>query len=108
MNLRQKYKRIKKENERLKKIVRPMVRQPILESRECKILTLAGENIVHDFEYDAEAIDYAQKCVVRNLSDKLMPYIEFEKYFNENGDVAVKGQIKVVLHNRPKKKEMEC
>lgn len=76
-----------------------MVRQPILESRECKILTLAGENIVCDFEYDAETIDYAQKCVVRNLPDELMPYIEFEKYFNENGDVAVKGQIKVVLHN---------
>ena len=102
MNLRQKYKRIKKENERLKKIVRPMVRQPILESREYKILTLAGENIVRDFEYDAEAIDYAQKCVVRNLSDELIPYL------NENGDVVVKGWIKVILHSQPKKKEMEC
>ncbi len=108
MNLRQKYKRIKKENERLKKIVRPMVRQPILESRECKILTLAGENIVRDFEYDAEAIDYAQKCVVRNLSDELIPYMEFKKYLNENGDVVVKGWIKVILHSQPKKKEMEC
>lgn len=108
MNLRQKYKRIKKENERLKNIALPMVRQPVLESRYCKIVTLAGENIVRDFKYDAEAIDHAQKCVVRNLSDELMRYIEFEKYFNENGDIAVKGQIKVVLHNRPKKKEMEC
>lgn len=108
MNLRQKYKRIKKENERLKKIVRPMVRQPILESRECKILTLARENIVRDFKYGTAAIDYARKSVAQNLSDELIPYIEFEKYFNENGDVAVKGQIKVVLHNRPKKKEMEC
>ena len=108
MNLRQKYKRIKKENERMKNIALPMVRQPVLESRDCKIVTLAGENIVRDFEYDAEAIDHAQKCVVRNLSDELMRYIEFEKYFNENGDVVVKGRIKVVLHSRPKKKEMEC
>ncbi len=108
MNLRQKYKRIKKENERLKKIALPMVRHPVLESRNCKIVALAGENIVRDFEYDAEAIDYARKCVVRNLSDELMPYIEFEKYLNENGDVVVKGRIKVVLHSRPKKKEMEC
>lgn len=105
MNLRQKYKRIKKENERLKNITHPMVQQPILESRNCKIVVLAGENIVRDFKYDAAAIDYAKKSVAQNLSDELIPYMEFEKYLNKNGDVVVKGWIKVILHSQPKRRK---
>lgn len=89
MNLRQKCKKLKQENERLKHMKVPVARYlpPYIE-------TLGVRKMVTENELHVPP-SYIEKKMAYDMAEALLPYIEFERYPDHNG-LVIQGKIRIV------------
>lgn len=93
MNLRQKCKKLKLENEMLKeKIVPPQ----ICPTFPYRITTLGTSNAVSVYD-NPLPIDIVKRCVVRELADAIYPYVKFEMHHDkiQNTIIVYEGRVMV-------------
>lgn len=93
MNLRQKCKKLKLENEMLKDKIVPQIRPPF----PYRITTLGTRNAVSVSVYDNSIpIDITKRCVVRELANAIYPYVKFEMYHDKIQNIIVyEGRVMV-------------
>lgn len=98
MNLRQKCKRLKQENERLKELPAPVSIPVIQQPSTCRIVVLGARRVLGPWAYRVPT-EALEKDVTLDLASGLMPYIKFDHYPDENGNLIVEGRLKVVEAN---------
>lgn len=103
MNLRQKYKRLKKENEELKKLS-SMSRLIIHDTRSNIVTTIGAETSFDGYEYSRmiddnffDAKDMIRRELMYMMTDELVKHMSINGYRDEVSDrVVFRGKIKVV------------
>ena len=91
MNLRQKCKKLKLENEMLKDKIVPQ----IYLSFPYRITTLGTSNAVSVYD-NSIPIDIMKRCAVRELADAIYPYVEFEIHHDEfQNTIVCEGRVMV-------------
>lgn len=96
MNLRQKYKRLKKENERLQKYI-PGYPSPMIPVDRYQIVTLAARQEL-DPEY--ETLNYYQDlmkdALFEKITDGVRKFVRTEQYRDmTTGRMVIEGRVKV-------------
>lgn len=91
MNLRQKCKKLKLENEMLKDKIVPQICPPF----PYRITTLGTSNAVSVYD-NSIPIDIMKRCAVRELADAIYPYVKFEMHHDEFQNIIVcEGRVMV-------------
>lgn len=91
MNLRQKCKKLKLENEMLKDKIVPQ----ICTQFPYRITTLGTSNAVSVYD-NSIPIDIMKRCAVRELADAIYPYVKFEMHHDETQNTIVcEGRVTV-------------
>ena len=89
MNLRQKCKKLKQENERLRHMKVP----PVARYSPPYIETLGVRKMVTENELRVLP-SYIEKEMAYDMAKALLPYIEFERYPDHNG-LVIQGTIRI-------------
>lgn len=91
MNLRQKCKKLKLENEMLKDKNVPQ----ICPTFPYRITTLGTSNAVSVYD-NSIPIDIMKRCAVRELADAIYPYVKFEMHHDEiQNTIVCEGRVMV-------------
>lgn len=91
MNLRQKCKKLKLENEMLKDKIVPQICPPF----PYRITTLGTSYAVSVYD-NSIPIDIMKRCAVRELADAIYPYVEFEMHHDEfQNTIVCEGRVMV-------------
>lgn len=91
MNLRQKCKKLKLENEMLKDKIVPQICPPF----PYRITTLGTSNAVSVYD-NSIPIDIMKRCAVRELADAIYPYVKFEMHHDEfQNTIVCEGRVMV-------------
>lgn len=91
MNLRQKCKKLKLENEMLKDKIVPQIYTPL----PYRIITLGTSYAVNVYD-NSIPIDIMKRCAVRELADAIYPYVKFEMHHDEvQNTIVCEGRVMV-------------
>lgn len=96
MNLRQKCKRLKKENDRLKD--RPVV--PILEIDRCDVKRIGVSRKISLFDLEMPGVlEFVKSNMAHELGESLLPYMEFDisDNFELESTKNIRAELKVAV-----------